>query len=124
MVDGAVYGIGTDGNLFALSADSGALRWKRDLDCESHSSVAVGMGAVRGQPVGRDLRSRRRHRGEPMDRPTADTVSLGSGRKQRTPCPVSGIDEAEQRDRGWGGGISCWVMWGRRRRTTVAGRWP
>jgi outer membrane protein assembly factor BamB len=108
VVDGAVYGIGTDGNVFALSADSGALRWKRDLDCESHSSVAVGMGAVFAGNLWGGIFALDAATGANLwiDRQPTQ-FSLGSGRKQRTPCPVSGIDEAEQRDRGWGGGSAA-----------------
>ena len=46
--DGAVYFVGADGNVYALTAASGARRWTTPMECDGRSSVAVYGGAVYG----------------------------------------------------------------------------
>jgi outer membrane protein assembly factor BamB len=46
--DGAVYFVGADGNVYALTAASGARRWTTPMECDGRSSVAVYGGTVYG----------------------------------------------------------------------------
>jgi outer membrane protein assembly factor BamB len=46
--DGVVYFVGADGNVYALTAKSGARRWTKPMGCDLRSSVAVDGDAVYG----------------------------------------------------------------------------
>ncbi|WP_162907139.1 PQQ-binding-like beta-propeller repeat protein [Allorhizocola rhizosphaerae] len=49
---GVVYFVGVDGNVYALTAKSGALRWTAPMQCDSRACVAVDGGIVYGASRG------------------------------------------------------------------------